>query len=435
MPIDFQLPSAPPAQVRAASAPSFDDQYARARALANGGQPELALAAYSALLSRAPGNADVLLGRGIVYARLGRWSESEADLAAAAKASPDYADAWEALGNTYRWSGQPAKALDACEHLVALRPSDPNALVARARAHRALGDAAQARADLEGARSLGAGAGEVDGLLAELQPRAASASAGSPTAVMPSAVSPSAVSPYAGNPAATGGAGYSWAASLSAGWTEVGAGPRWNDQAASVRHYTPSVSVAFETLRAARFGRHDAAWALDAYTRLWAGAYANLRYQHSATGRLFPANAGRLEVWQALGRGWEASLSDDVLGFDARVNIYGASLARYVGNFYVQLRHQNIVSQGSRSTGERLLARWYYTGDADNYLELSANSGRSDDPLSLVGGHARSGGGGANWVRYFSPQWGGRIGATFSRSASGAGGTERGLSFALYRRW
>lgn len=133
MPIDFQLPSDPPAQVQPATAPSFDDQYARARALANGGQPDLALAAYSALLTRSPGNPDVLLGRGIVYARLGRWSEAEADLGAAAKASPDYADVWEALGNTYRWSEQPAKALEAWDRLVALRPQDPAAHIARAR--------------------------------------------------------------------------------------------------------------------------------------------------------------------------------------------------------------------------------------------------------------------------------------------------------------
>jgi YaiO family outer membrane protein len=415
MPIDFQLPSDPPAQVQTAGVPSFDDQYAQARALANGGQPDLALAAWTALLARAPGNADVLLGRGIVYARLQRWSESETDLLAAAKASPDYADVWEALANTYRWSGQPARALDAAERLVALRPKDPNALLARARAQRALGHAAQARADLDAARSLGGDAGEIDGLLAELAPRPARPSAGAPDAAS--------------------AAGYSWAAGLAANWTDVGAGPRWNDQTASVRRYLPAGSLGFETLRAARFGRHDAAWALDGYTKLWAGAYANLRYQHSATGRLFPANAGRIEVWQAFGRGWEASLSDDVLGFGERVNIYGASIAKYAGDFYVQLRHQNIVTQGSHSTGERLLARWYYAGDADSYLELSANSGRSDDPLSLVGGRARSGGGGAAWVRYFSPQWGGKIGATFSRTAAGSGGNERGLSFALYRRW
>lgn len=415
MPIDFQLPADPPAQVQPPGAPSFDDQYAQARALANGGQPELALAAYSALLTRSAGNADVLLGRGIVYARLGRWREAEADLHAAARASPGYADVWEALGNTYRWSEQPARALEAYARLVALRPGDPAALVARARAHRALGHAAEARADLERARALGGDAAEIDGLLADLLPRAAM--------------------PAAGTPDAAGAAGHSWSAGLSSSWTDVGTGPRWNDQTASVRRYLQGGSLGFETLRAQRFGRHDYAWALDAYAGLWQGAYANLRYQHSATGRLFPANSGRLEVWQALGQGWEASLSDDVLGFDGRVSIYGASLAKYSGNFYVQLRHQSIVSAGSHSTGQRLLARWYYTGDADNYLELSANSGRSDDPLSLVGGRARSGGGGLAWVRYFSPQWGGKIGASFSRAAGAGGGQERGLSFALYRRW
>jgi YaiO family outer membrane protein len=419
MPIDLQLPADPPAQVQPASAPSFDDQYASARALANGGQPELALAAYSALLTRSPGNADVLLGRGIVYARLGRWRESEADLNAAAQASPDYADVWEALGNTYRWSEQPAKSLEAWERLTSLRPKDPAPWLARARAQRALGRADEARASLERARSLGGDANEIDALLADLQPRVAL--------------------PSAGNPDAAAGAGYTWGASLSAGWTSVGNGPRWNDQGASVRRYMKDGSLAFETLRAHRFGRHDTAWALDAYTGLWRGAYANLRYQHAAASRLFPANAGRIEVWQALGNGWEASLGDDVLGFDSRVNIYGASLAKYAGNFYVQLRHQNIVSSGSHGTGERLLGRWYYSGDADNYLELSANRGRSDDPLSLVGGRARSGGGGAAWVRYFNPQWGAKIGASFSRTAAGnggsSGGNESGLNFSLYRRW
>ncbi len=421
MPIDFQLPSDPPAQVQPPSTPSFDDQYARARALANDGQPELALAAYSALLTRSPGNADVLLGRGVVHARLGHWNEAEADLSAAAKASPGYADVWEALGNTYRWSEQPAKALEAYERLVALRPSDPAALVARARTHRALGHADQARADLERARAMGGDAGEIGGLMADLQPVLRS----------PAAI------PSAGTPDASNAAGYTWGASLSSSWTDVGSGPRWNDQTASVRRYMKNGSLGFETLRAHRFGQHDYAWALDGYAGLWKGAYANLRYQHSATSRLFPANSGRLEVWQALGQGWEASLSDDVLGFDSRVNIYGVSIARYTGNFYIQLRHQNIVSEGSHSTGQRLLGRWYYTGDADNYLELSANSGRSDDPLSLVGGRARSGGGGLALVRYFGPQWGAKIGATMSRAAaSGAGaGHERGLTFALYRRW
>jgi len=380
MPIDFQAP--PTAQIQTASPASFDEQYEKARTLANSGQPALALAAYKALLAQSPGNVDVLLGRGIVYTRMERWSEAQADLDAAAKASPGYADVWLALGNLHRRAGRTAEA----------------------------------RAALEKARALGANGAEIDAAIAALEPRPEPQ-----------------LQPRAGNPEAALAAGYTWAASLSGSWTDVGSSPRWNDQTASVRHYMKGGSIGFETLRAHRFDQTGHAWALDAYADLWNGAYANIRYQRAPAARLFPANSGRIEVYQSLGNGWEASLADDVLGFDSRVNIYGFGLGKYVGNWYVQLRHQAIVSEGSHSNGQRLLARYYYAGDADSYLEATANSGRSDDPLSLSGGRARSGGGSVTWVRYWSDNWGSKVGASFSRGANDV--RERGISVGLYRRW
>ena len=429
MPVDFQPPATE--HVQPATNASFDEQYARARTLANSGQPALAVAAYDALLTRSPGNVDVLLGRGIAYTRLERWAEAQADLEAAGKASPDYADIWLALGNLHQWHDQPAPAIAAYSRLVALRPNEPAAWLARARAYRAAGQLAEARADLAQARTAGGNAAEIDAFAAALEPAPAPVTAtdAADTATIV-AITPQ---PRAGNPEAALAAGYTWAASLSGSWTDVGSGPRWNDQTASVRHYTPRGSIGFETLRAHRFDQTGYAWALDAYTDLWRGAYANLRYQRATSSRLFPGNAGRIEVWQSLGKGWEASLSDDVLGFDSRVNIYGASLAKYVGNWYIQLRHQNIVSRGSHSSGDRLLARYYYAGDADSYVEATANRGRSDDPLSLAGGRARSGGGSLTWVRYWSRDWGGKVGASFSHDSGDA--RERGISFGLYRRW
>ena len=423
MPIDLQPPP-PTEQAQPAANASFDAQYEQARALANSGQPALALAAYNALLARSPGNVDVLLGRGIAYTRLERWAEAQADLEAAAHASPDYADVWLALGNLHQWQGQPEPAIAAYSRLVTLRPDEPSGWLARARAWRAAGKLPEARADLAQARSLGGNAAEIDPVEAALESEPA----------LVAAVTPQ---PRAGNPEAALAAGYTWAASLAGNWLDVGSGPRWNDQTASVRRYMGRGSIGVETLRAHRFGQTGHAWALDAYADLWKGAYANLRYQRATSNRLFPQDAGRIEVWQALGGGWEASLSDDVLGFDARVNIYGASLAKYTGNWYVQLRHQNIVSEGSHSSGDRLLARWYYAGDADSYLEATANRGRSDDPLSLAGGQARSGGGSLTWVRYWSDNWGSKVGASFSRGARGSVNAthERGLSFGLYRRW
>jgi YaiO family outer membrane protein len=411
MPVDFQLPAAPSAQIQsspaAAATPSFDEQYARARAMANAGQPELALAAYSALLARSPGNADLLLGRGIVYTRLARWNEAEADLSAAAAAAPDYADLWSALGNMYLWSGAAARAADAYARRIALRPGDAQAWLARARAWRALGRLPEARADLARARALGAGQPDLalDELALALQPRV-----GNPDAALTD---------------------YRWQAGAGSAWTGTGSGPRWNEQGLSIRHYGKRGSVALEALRAHRFGLHDTAFALDAYTGLWQGAYANLRYQHAPAARLFPANAGRAEVYQSLGGGWEGSLSDDVLGFGSRVNLYGVALGKYAGDFYVQLRHQAIVSAGARGSGERLLGRWYY--GADSYLEASLNSGRSDDTQSLAGGRARSGGGNVVWTHYWSRDWGTRLQA--SRARAGDAGQERGLALSLYRRW
>ena len=67
MVVDFQQSSTTQSAIADAGV-SFDAAYARAREHANGGQPELALAEYSVLLARSPGNADVLLGRGVVLA-------------------------------------------------------------------------------------------------------------------------------------------------------------------------------------------------------------------------------------------------------------------------------------------------------------------------------------------------------------------------------
>jgi YaiO family outer membrane protein len=407
MSADYQAISAPSAQTQPAQASAFDTQFEQARSLVKSGQLELALPGLDALLARSPGNADVLLARGTVHARLHHWEAAESDLLAAAAAAPAYADVWSALGNMYLWSEQPQKAAEAFNRVVALRPLDPEARLARARALRALKRDAEARQDLEQARALGA------------------------SVVLDEA--PAAAAPRAGTPEAVAPAGYRWLATLSSSRTDPGAGSRWSDQMASVRRYGQHGSLAFEALRSQRFGQSDGAWALDGYARLWSGAYANLRYQRSPGTGLFPQNAGRVELWQSLGDGWEASASKDVLAFaQARVNIHGVSLGKYFGNFYAQLRHQNIVSPGAHGSGDRLLARYYYLGDADNFVELAANSGRSDDAGSLVGGRARSGGGSVAWVRYWSPLWGVRAGASVARAGAA---NEQGVSAALYRRW
>ena len=56
---------------------SYEEHYSKARALAAAGQHDLAIALYTGMLARSPGNADLLLGRGLAHARSKRYAEAE----------------------------------------------------------------------------------------------------------------------------------------------------------------------------------------------------------------------------------------------------------------------------------------------------------------------------------------------------------------------
>lgn len=405
---------APSAQVAPASAAGYEQQFEQARKAANNGQPAMAVEIYSALLATSPNNVDVLYGRGLAYSRMKQWEEAEKDFLAATAAAPDYADVWSSLADIYMWTDRPAKAVAVYDRLIAKKPNDAALYLARAKAYRDASQPGPARADIAQAVNLGGDPQAIAALRESMQPAVTALALAAPGAVAP--------------------AGFDWQASLSGSVTRVDPGSRhWNDQTLSVRRYWDRGSLAFETLRAHRFDEHDYAWALDGYANLWSGAYANVRYQQAPAQRLFPHRSWRAEVYQSVGGGWELSASDDTLLFDTRVDIYGLGIGKYVGNFYLLLRHTAILTATSHGKGDRLLGRYYYRGDGDSYVELAHSSGRSDDTLSLVGGRTHSGASSVNWVHYVTPRWGFKLGASYSRESTG--GTEKGVSAALYRRW
>jgi YaiO family outer membrane protein len=396
------------------SPPSFDQQFQAARALAIAGQREAALSAYTALLQQSPGNADVLLGRGRLYAWMGKWAEAEADLTAATIAVPQYADTWSALGDLYLWSDRPSEAAVAYGRWLALAaPGDPAPLIARGRALRAAGEFAAARADFQAAGARGADPAQIADYLRSMAPRAPA-------------------------PDIYGPAGYHWSASLGASWTAFSpARADWSDYTLSVRRHFKRGSLAFEALGADRFSGSDHAWALDGYVDLWSRAYANLRYQRSPQADLFPETSWRAELFQGVGRGWEFSGSFDRLDFSSSaVDLYGLGVGKYVGNWYVRLRHLYVPGNGTNSNSDRLLARYYYRGDADNYVEFSAGAGQSDTALSSAPGstaHAYSWSAGAALVKFLNPRLGFKAGASYEHDDDGYDG--RGVFGTVYTRW
>ena len=393
---------------------------AGARQLLQSGQAQQAAVAYSALIERSPGDPDHWLGRGLAHARHSQWAAAMADLEKAVSLAPGYADAWSALADVYRWNDRPAAAADAYGRLAVLRPTDAQVQVLRARTLLAAGDADGARLAARRARELGAAEDALPAM-----PDAAPAQTTAPAAP--------ALSQQAADEAIAR-QGYQWALSGGLYRTDAGSASA-NENSLSLRRYGELGSIAIERLGLRRFGHADQAVAVDAYPRLWRGAYANLRYQRTDAPELYPAHSWRAELYQNVGGGWELAVSRDVLGFGSGVRIDGVSAGKYWGNFFARWRHQQVKSDSSSGSGDRLFVRYYYEGDADHYVEANVSRGRSDDFSSALIQSSRSDSRGLVWYHFVTRDWGFKLSASESNDSSGSGSKARDLGIGLTRRW
>ena len=339
---------------------SYDAKFKLARALSFSNHRDEAIRLYTELLATRPKNSELRLARGRTYAWENRWKEAENDLTAVTKQSPAYGDAWSALGDMYLWSDRPRDAVKAYGKWIAAEPGDPSAYIARARAHRSAGDLEAAGVDFEAARAHGAPDSEIDQYLASLQQRRSEPESAAPEAYH-----------MVGEPVIR--------------LRQLYAGPQ--------RLVTITVllfditgkqgSLGFEYLDSKRFGLSDYAVALDAYVDLWPRSYANIRYQYSPNAKLFPDDAYRLEIFQGAGKGWELSGSYDHMDFgDTNVDMYGLGLGKYTGNWYFRWRTLFVPSSAELSISHHVLARYYFSGDGDDYVELNTGFGQGGEFLA-----------------------------------------------------
>jgi YaiO family outer membrane protein len=227
---------------------------------------------------------------------------------------------------------------------------------------------------------------------------------------------------------------YKWA--LSGGLYSSSSGSSTaHENSLLLRRYGELGSIAVERLSLRRFGYNDTAWAVDAYPRLWQGAYANLRYQYAESSALYPLRSWRAELYQNISGGWELAASRDFLGFGTGVRIDGVSAGKYWGNFFARWRHQRVQSDSSSGQGDRVFVRYYYQGDADHYVEANASRGRSDDFSSALNNTSSSDSRGLVWYHFVSREWGFKLSASESTDTAGFGAKSQDLGVSLTRRW
>lgn len=302
---------------------SYDSALARARDLAHGGDRAAAIAAYTEILAEHPDDPDALLGRGRVHAWEKRYDEAEADLLAAARRAPRYADVRRALGDLYLWSDRYDSAVEAYRAWADLAPGETEPLEAIARVERARAGATPLPWEIS-----------ADYEFTDFEP-------------------------------------------ARSGWyeatTRLSRDFAWG-------------SFALVGAQVRRFGKEDQWLAGDAYVDLWPRAYLNLYVQSSFDFDVTPRLVYAAEVFQGLGlrretapallKGWEVSGAYRNMRFrDDSVDLYGASVGKYQGSWYARMRGTWVP--GTRGTSESysgLLRRYW----GESYLE--AEYGWGDRP-------------------------------------------------------
>jgi len=382
---------------------SYDALFNLARFLSFSGKREEAIELYTKILAKHPGDPDSLLGRGRVYTWMDNNEKAEADLLQVTQSHPAYADAWSALGDMYNWSDRFDKAAEAYSGWIKNKPEDSNAYLARAKAYKNARIFAKARQDYYIALDKGADKITVDGLLRNLDktPEAAP-----------------------------------WQASLSYSSTSFNSGSSRKDWHTYTFRLTRSFpndagSLALEIIRPERFDDYDHNIALDWYFDLWNRSYGNLRVQTVLDRSISPELDYRLEVFQGFSKGWEASINYRCLKFSSNTDIYGASIGKYAGDWYLRENITLVPKQNTQSISFSTLLR-YYLKTADDYLEFTGGFGNSAEEAGAYIVHRKNHNYGIAYQRYINEKWGCGVSFGFNRQKESP--DETSISVKVMRR-
>jgi len=324
-----------------------EDIFIRARSLALNHQRREALDLLKAHLDRDSEDVDSRLLYGLILSWERRWDEARQALHTVLEKAPGYTDASIGLINVELWSGNTEQADRIARAFLERTPNDANLLLAGARVKRALNRSEEQRSLVDAVLRGDPANREARDMRSALREGARS-----------------------------------WDAGLN--YNTVIFSDRsstWHEQALSVRRGISAGSVVFRISRGYRFGDTSNLGEVDWYPRIRPRTYAYLNAGYSPEGVLYPTFRAGAELYQDLGRGYEASAGLRRLQFStARINVYTASLGRYHSNWYSSARTFITPVNSKPSASVQLQVRRYF-GDPERYAGF--RYGRGAAPIEI----------------------------------------------------
>lgn len=184
--------------------------------------------------------------------------------------------------------------------------------------------------------------------------------------------------------AQSNGSARGWEARAEYEYTSVAERRDWNSVTVGVERAFSGLTLQLQGRRVSRFGRTDRAADVDAYVDLWDGGYTHMFGRVTPGAEVLPSVDAGAEYFQAVGNGWEPSVSVRRMDFGrVDVDLFGVAVAKYLPGWYLRPRVQYVRRQDGEGVVGSLQAR-RYLGTPDSYVELSVGGGR--DVVTVAGG-------------------------------------------------
>jgi YaiO family outer membrane protein len=326
------------------------DLRAAARSAAIAGRRTEAVEMLEGLLQTSPRDADARLLLGVVLSWDGRYPEAERELTRVLEQSPTYNDARVALANVAWWTGQYAALRELAATGREQRPYDVEWVLLEARALDGLGRRREARQVVMSLLARQPGHVQARQLKQRLD-----------TELRP------------------------WTLTMGYGGDRFSDGRTpWTEYSTALTRQTPVGSVIGRVTRAARFGYSDRLYEVDFYPSFRAGTYGFVSYGRAKDDALFPNYRMAADVYQSLGRGFEASVGFRRLAFSSSTDIYVGTLTRYVGNWMLTAKVFSVpdFDGPEDSVSVHGVVRRYIGGDGESFLSAGYSRGSSREELS-----------------------------------------------------
>ncbi|HLK47573.1 MAG TPA: YaiO family outer membrane beta-barrel protein [Bryobacteraceae bacterium] len=325
------------------------DVVATARQLATGGHRAEALEMLDKRLAEKRTDSDARVLRGVILSWEGRYDDARRDLEMVLAQHRDHGDALPALINVEMWSDHPERAEELARDALRRNPTDPDLLLARAKALKALKRNREALNEIERLLLVDPGNQKAAAMKVDL-----------------------------------GDSLRKFSASFdhSTEWFSDGRTP-WQETQVQLSRDTEFGSVIARFDRANRFGLTSQMVEIDAYPHIRRGTYAYLNVGYSPDANLYPQTRLAADLYQSLGHGFEASGGFRQLHFGGNIHIYTASITKYYGDWMFTGRTFLTPDDvGTSRSGQFLVRR--YLGSATDYVSFRVGYGSAPAEVTSV---------------------------------------------------